>query len=145
MEDELDFTRIEAAIGRLILACSRVEYELFRLYQKWIPKHDYFAEKYAKRYNRAIEIARNKLNSADDVVEMLVRMKELTRVRHIVAHNPVHYINAGERDELGLHAEFAIVDQKGGQRALSISDMERYAREAYRLSVKLAGALRTRA
>ena len=61
MDDELDFEKWEAAIGKLILACSRVEYELIRLYEKWLPDRVYHKDAYLSRFDKSIGVARRSL------------------------------------------------------------------------------------
>lgn len=143
MDNGVDFDRLEAAIGKLILACSRVEYELLRLYRSWMPSRDYFRDSYAKRYDRAIGEAKQKVGETHEMVEMLISMRKLSSLRHQVAHNPIHHVTSRDRESHGISAEFAIFDQKGSEAPLSLDDLESQAADAYRLSVRLAVSLRT--
>ena len=91
MENELNFEEWESAIGRLILSCSRVEYELIRLYEKWLPNRTYHSDGYLNRFDKAIGVAKESLNQGEQIATMLIKMRTFANLRHMVAHNPIHY------------------------------------------------------
>jgi len=143
MGDALDFDRYETAIGRLILACSRVEYELFRAYQEWLPSRSYFNDRYASRFDRVIESAQERVARPESLVEMLVGMRDLAAIRHLVAHNPIHHVATEDRHRFQTPMDFAVLDNKGGEQALSLEELEAFADKARSLSIRLAVSLRT--
>lgn len=128
MKDELDFDKWESAIGKLILSCSRVEFELLRLYEKWLPSRKYHKDSYIDRFDKAIGVANRSLNQGSDVADLLIAMKKYAKLRHMVAHNPIHYSSSEDA--------WFIFDLKSGESAINISNLEQEA--------KLAGALSTR-
>lgn len=134
MEEKLNFELWEAAIGKLILACSRVEYEMIRLYEKRIPEVLYHRDSYLNRFDRAIKIAKASLDNGDEISGKLAEMKKFAEYRHLVAHNPIHYSN--ETDS------WHIFDLKNNSKSVQINDLCEIAEEAKSLSIELCVLLR---
>jgi len=134
MAEDLDFEKWEVAIGKLILACSRVEYEISRLYEKWMPTRNYHADSYLGRYDKAIGVANTSLNRGDLIAERLVEMKKFAEYRHIVAHNPIHY--SDETDS------WYIFDSKGQKPEVNLNDLISLSARASEVAIYLAVLLR---
>lgn len=132
MTDDLD--KWEIAIGKLILSCSRVEYEIIRLYEKWLPNRSYHSDDYFGRFDKAIGVAKTKLENGQEISEKLVEMRKYAKFRHLIAHNPVHYSNESE--------EWEIFDLKNEEESVNFSCLVTITQEIYELSVKLAVLLR---
>jgi hypothetical protein len=133
-EQEFDFERWEAAIGKVVLACARVEYELIGLYEKWMPDRIYHDDSYEGRYDKAIGVARSSLPKGNEIATNLIEMKKYARYRHLVAHNPIHY--SSESDT------WKIFDLKNNEIEVSLSELEEISGKAYKLSVQTAVLLR---
>lgn len=134
MNDELDFNKIEASIGKMVLACSRVEYELIRLYEKYLPERAYHRDSYFYRYNKAINIAKSSLTNGNMIATKLIKMKEFAEYRHLIAHNPVHYTN----DTGTWH----ILDLKQNNKSVAINNLAALSEAANKLSIELSVLLR---
>lgn len=134
MEKELDFEKWEAAIGKIILACSRVEYELSRLYEKWMPDRDYHSDSYLCRYDKAIGVAKESLRESSPIVEKLIEMKRFSRYRHLVAHNPIHYSSKTN--------SWHIFDLKDEKSEVDLNDLIGISQKIYEVSIDLAVLLR---
>ena len=134
MNNELDFNKIEAAIGKMVLACSRVEYELIRLYEKYLPERDYHRDSYFDRYKKAISVANATLTNGDIIAQKLTEMKTIAGYRHLVAHNPVHYSN-----ETGT---WHIFDLKNNKKSESLNNLGALSVAANKLSRELSVLLR---
>lgn len=134
MDDELNFEKWEAAIGKLILACSRVEYELIRLYEKWLPDRSYHDDAYLSRFDNSIGVARRSLENGDSISELLIRMKKAAKIRHLIAHNPIHY--SSETDD------FHIFDLKNKDGSVCINDLLLIAESVGITSTELSVQLR---
>ena len=134
VSNDLDLEEWESAIGKLILACSRVEYELIRLYEKWLPTRVYHKDSYFDRIDKAIGVAKRSLSNGDEIVKFLIEMRKFSEYRHMVAHNPVHYSN-----ETG---SWHIFDLKSNSISTCIDGLSSISKDAYIVSVKLAVLLR---
>lgn len=134
MEDELDFKRWEAAIGKLILSCSRVEYELIRLYEKHMPDREYHSDGYESRFDKSIGVAKKALNNGEQIAAMLVEMKKVAFYRHLVAHNPMHY--SSDTDT------WHIFDLKINKDSVSLNELSQLSMSVDKLSSCLATELR---
>lgn len=134
MEDELDFEKWESAIGKLILACSRVEYELIRLYEKWLPDRTYHEDDYLSRFDKAIGVAKRSLENGDNISELLIHMKKAANFRHLVAHNPIHY--SSETDD------FHIFDLKNNEDSVCVNELLSIAESVGIISIELTVQLR---
>ncbi|MFV1874036.1 MAG: hypothetical protein ACMZ64_12010 [Oleiphilus sp.] len=134
MNDELDFEKWEAAIGKLILACSRVEYELMRLYDKWLPDRVYHEDAYLSRFDKSIGVAKQSLTNGYMIAELLVQMKRAANIRHLVAHNPIHY--SSETDS------FHIFDLKTNKDSVCLNDLLSISESVGNISIDLACQLR---
>jgi hypothetical protein len=137
MNDEVDFQKWECSIGKLILACSRVEYEIMRLYEKWMPNRNYYDDTYEKHFDTSIGVVKDNIQNGEKIADMLISMKQFAAKRHLVAHNPIHYSSASP--EAG---EFFIFDLKGNELRLSLKELEQDSYEAYCLSIDLCYQLR---
>ena len=134
MEDELDFEKWESAIGKLILSCSRVEYELMRLYQKHIPEREYHSDSYESRFDKSIGFAKKTLKNGNVIAAMLVEMKKVASYRHLVAHNPVHYSSYTDT--------WHIFDLKNNTDSVSLNELLELSKSVNNLSISLAAELR---
>lgn len=134
MEEELDFDKWEAAIGKIILACSRVEYELSRLYEKWMPGRNYHSDDYLGRFDKSIGVAKKSLPEGGAIAEKLIEMKGYARYRHLVAHNPIHYSS----DTDSWH----IFDLKDEKSEVDLNDLIELSNKAYETSIDLSALLR---
>ena len=134
MDDELDFEKWEAAIGKLILACSRVEYELIRLYEKWLPDRVYHKDAYLSRFDKSIGVARRSLKNGDTISELLVHMKKAANIRHLIAHNPIHYSSETN--------DFHIFDLKNNENSVCINELLSISESVGIISTELAVQLR---
>ena len=56
MNKELELEKWQAAIGKLIMACSRVEYELMRFYGTKLPERSYYDDSYFDRFDKSKHI-----------------------------------------------------------------------------------------
>ena len=133
MEADLIFEKWEMTIGKLILACARVEYELFRLYNYWIPAKTFHNDNYEKRYDKFIGLVKMKLNN-DTIVNQLIEMKSFVKFRHIIAHNPIHYSNS--------HNEWRIFDLKNNNKSIPLDELIDISKKANDLSIRLSANLR---
>lgn len=130
----MEFNKIEAAIGKMVLACSRVEYELIRLYEKYLPERAYHRDSYFDRYKNTITVAKVSLTNGDMIAKKLTEMKEIAEYRHLVAHNPVHYSNETET--------WHIFDLKQNKKSVSINNLGALSEAANKLSMELSVLLR---
>lgn len=134
MEKELNFNKWESAIGRLILSCSRVEYELIRLYEKWLPNRTYHSDSYLSRYDKAIGVAKESLNQGEQIASMLIQMRKFAHLRHMVAHNPIHYSTETET--------WHIFDLKDNKDSIDLQSLLDVSEKIYKLSTLLSYLLR---
>ena len=140
MDEDLDFEQWEAAIGKLLMAFARVEYELLQLYKAWLPMRDYFRDSFDQRFDKAIGACKRHLPGNNNVIGLLIKMKQWGRLRHLIAHNPIEahvYEEGGERC-----VSFFIVDSKGSEERVSLADLRNTSLSAWRASVALAVELR---
>ncbi|MGI1668867.1 MAG: hypothetical protein K6L74_00945 [Neptuniibacter sp.] len=140
--DELDFEKWEALIGKIILACTKVEYELTRLYEVCLPNRDFHKDDYSGRFDKAIGVAKSRLKNGDVIANMLIEMKKYSKIRHMVAHNPIHYLSQEERKMVSDGCEFGILDAKKGGEVVTIKSIEKDATNASNLSNALCSELR---
>lgn len=134
IEQDLKFEQWEVAIGRLILACSRVEYELIRLYVKYLPDRDYHKDSYESRFDKSIGVARSKLDCGERIASALVLMKKVAHYRHMVAHNPIHY--SLETDN------WYIFDLKSNKNSICLDELLELAKNIHKHSIALSADLR---
>jgi hypothetical protein len=134
MDEELDFDKWESSIGKIILACSRVEYELSRLYEKWMLDRSYYSDDYLSRYDKSIGVAKQSLRNGCDIGRKLIEMKAFSKYRHLVAHNPIHCSSDTE--------SWHIFDMKDEKVEVDLNDLEEIARQAYKTSIDLSVMLR---
>ncbi len=134
MDEELNFDKWESSIGKVILASSRVEYELSRLYEKWMPDRSYYSDDYLSRFDKSIGVAKQSLKNGDGIASKLIEMKVFAKYRHLVAHNPIHYSSDTE--------SWHIFDMKDETVVVDLMDLEDIARQAYSLSIELSVMLR---
>ncbi len=131
---DLDFEKWEPAIGKLILACSRIEYELMRLYEKHMPDRDFHADSYESRFNKSIGVAKKSLENGDYIAEFLIFMKRVANFRHLIAHNPIHYCSSTDA--------WHIFDLKNNENSLSLDEIMSLAKPVDNISSILAAQLR---
>jgi hypothetical protein len=134
MNEEINFDKWESSIGRIILSCSRVEYELSRLYEKWMPDRSYYSDDYLSRFDKSIGVAKQSLKNGDNIGRKLIEMKAFSKYRHLVAHNPIHYSS-----DTGL---WHIFDMKDEKIEVDLNDLENIASKAYKTSIDLSVMLR---
>lgn len=134
MSEDLDFCKWESAVGKLILSCSRVEYELMRLYEKHYPEKNYHTDSYEKRFDKSIGFARNHLRDGEEVANMLVNMKQVAFYRHLVAHNPIHYSSVTDN--------WHIFDLKTNKDSVSLDELVKLSKAVDEFSINLATKLR---
>ena len=133
-KNELDFEKWQMAIGKLIMACSRVEFELLRFYQLRLPERSYLDDSYLDRFDKAIGVSKIVFDSEIGVVQGLIKIRKIASYRHMVAHNPVHY--SSETDE------WHIFDLKSGKYSVTLNDLVSISQEAELTSIRVASALR---
>ncbi len=131
---ELDFEVWQLAIGKLIMACSRVEYELLKFYELRLPERSYLNDSYLDRFDKAIGISKRIFDPKTGMVEGLIQMRKIAKYRHIVAHNPVHYSN----DTGNWH----IFDLKTEEDSVTLNDLVFISEEAELTSIRVAAGLR---
>jgi hypothetical protein len=131
---ELDFEKWQMAIGRLIMACSRVEFELLRFYQQRLPERSYLDDSYLDRFDKAIGVSKRLFDSKTGIAEGLIEKRKIANYRHMVAHNPVHYSNDTDT--------WHIFDLKNGKDSVTLNDLVSISKEAELTSIRVAGALR---
>ena len=134
MDEDLDFDKWEFSIGKIILSCSRVEYELSRLYEKWMPERSFYSDDYLSRFDKSIGVAKNSLKNGDEIARKLIEMKALSKYRHLVAHNPIHYSSNTE--------SWHIFDLKDEIIEVDLNDLGKIAEECWRISIDLSVMLR---
>ncbi len=134
MDEDLDFDKWESSIGKIILSCSRVEYELSRLYEKWMPDRNFYYDDYLSRFDKSIGVAKKSLKNGDEIASKLIEMKAFSRYRHLVAHNPIHYSSNTE--------SWHIFDLKNEIIEVDLSDLEKIAQESWKISIDLSVMLR---
>lgn len=134
MTEILDFDKWEKLMGKLILSCARVEYELMRLYEFWLPNRKYYEDSYEDRYNKAIGITKEKLGENHTMIEEMIKMKSIALYRHIIAHNPIHFSNEFN--------EWRIFDLKTNSESINLLELETLANNAELNSIKLSANLR---
>ena len=134
MNNEIDFEKWELAIGKIVLAGSRVEYELIRLYEKHLPERDYFSDGYLDRYDKAIGFCKKSLNDGFLISRRLIEMKKVAELRHLVAHNPIHYYAPDDT--------WCIFDNKNQEQKITLQELEKEALRLWDISVGLSALLR---
>lgn len=133
-DNELDFEKWQVAIGKLIMACSRVEFELLRFYQLRLPERSYLDDSYLDRFDKAIGVSKKIFDSNMGITEGLIKIRKIANYRHMVAHNPVHYSS----DTGTWH----IFDLKNGKDSVTLNDLVSISNEAELTSIRVAGELR---
>lgn len=134
IEQDLKFEKWESAIGKLVLACSRVEYELIRLYEKHLPGRDYHKDGYESRFDKSIGVAKSRLECGDRIAEALIVMKKAAHYRHLVAHNPIHY--SSETDN------WHIFDLKNNEISICLDELIGLSKNISKHSIALSADLR---
>ena len=134
MTEILDFDIWEKLMGKLILSCARVEYELMQLYKFWLPNRNYYEDSCENRYDKAIGVTKEKLGKNHPMIEEMIKMKSIALYRHIIAHNPIHFSNE--------HNEWRIFDLKTNSESLNLSELKKLANNAELNSIKLSANLR---
>tara|TARA_R100001230_G_C5494920_1_gene41126 strand:- start:59 stop:475 length:417 start_codon:yes stop_codon:yes gene_type:complete len=134
MSNQLNLESWKQLIGKLILSCTRVEYELFRLYKNWLPNRQFYDDTYEDKYNKSIGITKEKVGEHNELLEELIEMKKIAKYRHLVAHNPVHYCNKT--------SSWKIFDLKKEELSIDINDLKDITNRAESLSILLSKNLR---
>ncbi len=134
IEHDLKFDQWEAAIGKLVLACSRVEYEMIRLYEKHMPDRDFHSDGYESRFDKSIGVAKARFDDGERIAVALIHMKKIASYRHMVAHNPIHY--SPETDN------WHIFDLKRNEDSISLDELVELSKNVSRHSIALSADLR---
>lgn len=111
----MEFEKWESAIGRLVLSCSIVEFELLRLYEKYLSKRSFYDDSYLNRFDNSIGVVKREFLIGDEIAENLIEMRKMAEYRHLVAHNPVLYDKEREC--------CYIQDQKNGNATIDLSEI----------------------
>ncbi|WP_350289030.1 hypothetical protein [uncultured Croceitalea sp.] len=132
--NEIDFEKWQMAIGKLIMACSRVEFELLRFYQLRLPERSYLEDSYLDRFDKAIGVSKKMFEPEIGITQGLIEIRKIAIYTHMVAHNPVHY--SSETDN------WCIFNLKNGKISVTLNDLVSISNDAEVLSIRVAGALR---
>lgn len=136
-ENELDFEEWQMAIGKLVMACSRVEFELLRFYKLRLPERSYLDDSYLDRFDKAIGVSKKIFDSKMGITKGLIEIRKIANYRHMVAHNPIHY--SSDTDT------WHIFDLKNGKDSITLNELVSISKQAELSSIQIAGALRTHA
>lgn len=134
MSKELNLEEWQQQIGKLIMSCTRVEYELSRLYKIWLSNRNFSDDSYDEKYNKSIGISKLNIGEHHEMIQQLVEMKKIATHRHLVAHNPVHYSNES--------STWRIFNLKSNKESIGLFELEVLAERAEILSLKLSANLR---
>ena len=134
MDARNDFERWQFAIGKLIFSCARVEYEILKLYNKWLPKRDFHKDKFKQKYDVTIGIVKSKFGKEHELVMQLIEMKSYASIRHVVAHTPVHYSHE--------YYDWRFFDLKSNLISFNILELEKISKKAELDSIILSMNLR---
>lgn len=134
MSKELNLEEWQQQIGKLIMSCTRVEYELSRLYKIWLSNRNFSDDSYDEKYNKSIGISKLNIGEHHEMIQQLVEMKKIATHRHLVAHNPVHYSNES--------STWRILNLKSNKESIGLFELEVLAERAEILSLKLSANLR---
>jgi hypothetical protein len=89
MDEELDFDRWEAAIGKIIISYARVEFELMSKYEEFLPEDNYFKDRFADRLKKIENLYNTECGKNAKASALFKKIKDQAKLRNLVAHNPV--------------------------------------------------------
>lgn len=136
MENELDFGRWEAAIGKLILSLSRVEGELLLKYESHLSRTKYFNSTFAQRLNKVEELYNSECGKNENATAIFEDIRTIAKYRNLVAHNPIFADHSG--DSFG----FTIAAAKNKSIKLDIAELERKSNDIWNICIEFACLVR---
>jgi len=96
MDDELDFSRWESAVGKLVMSLSRVEGELLLKYEQKLSRTKYFNADLRERLNKIEELYNSECGQNKYAYDLFNQIRSDTKFRNLVAHNPIFADISGE-------------------------------------------------
>lgn len=96
MDDELDFSRWESAVGKLVMSLSRIEGELLLKYELKLSRTKYFKADFKERLNKIEELYNSECGQNKNASDLFDQIRLDIKFRNLVAHNPIFADTSGE-------------------------------------------------